>query len=65
MRVPGPDREAVDAYVGAMAALIALPIDQAYRAGVGEHVARWLTAAALVGEFPLPDGIEVAPVFRP
>jgi hypothetical protein len=55
----------VDAYVGAMSALIALPIDPTFRAGVGEHVARLLTVATLVEAFPLPDDIEVAPVFRP
>jgi hypothetical protein len=41
-----------EAYVGAAAALIGLPIDPAQM-------------AALVMEFPLPDEAEPAPVFRP
>ena len=53
------------AYVGAVSASIALPIDPAFRANVGEHLARLLTVAALVAEFPLPDDVEVAPVFHP
>ena len=65
MSAPAPDQEAVGAYVDAMAALIALPIDPAFRANVGEHLARLITVAALVAEFPLPDDLEVAPVFRP
>ena len=61
----GSDRAAVDAYVGAISALIALPIDPAFRTSVGEHVARLFTVFTLVEAFPLPDDIEVAPVFRP
>lgn len=65
MSIPAPDREAIDAQVGALSALIALPIDPASRASVGDHLTRLLTVAALVEEFPLPDDVEVAPVFRP
>jgi hypothetical protein len=65
MSVPAPDREAVTAYLGAMSALIGLPIDPAFRASVGEHLARLLAVAALIEEFPLPDDVEVAPVFHP
>jgi len=60
-----PDRKAVTAFVDAISAVIALPIDPAFRANVVEHVARLLTVAALVAEFPLPDDVEVAPVFHP
>ncbi|MGH7671483.1 MAG: DUF4089 domain-containing protein [Gemmatimonadales bacterium] len=53
------------AFVDATSAVIALPIDPAFRANVVEHFARLLTVAALVAEVPLPDDIEVAPVFHP
>jgi predicted ATP-grasp superfamily ATP-dependent carboligase len=60
-----PDPRAAAALVDAAASLLELRIDPAYRDGVAEHLARILTAAALVTEFPLPDDIEAAPVFRP
>ena len=65
MSAPAPHRQAIDAYVGTMSALIALPIDPTFRASVAEHLARLLAAAALVEEFPLSDDVEVASVFRP
>jgi Asp-tRNA(Asn)/Glu-tRNA(Gln) amidotransferase C subunit len=60
-----PDPAAVAALVDTLATLLRLRIDPAYREGVLEHFARILTAAALVTEFPLPDEVEAAPVFRP
>jgi len=57
------DRAAV--LVDTLSRVLALPIDPVYREGVIEHVARILTVATLVTEFPLPEEVEVAPVFRP
>ena len=51
--------------VGAVAAALELPIDDARRESVAEHVERLFTAAALVMAFPLPEETEVAPVFDP
>jgi hypothetical protein len=59
------DRAAADSLVNALSEVITLPIDAAYREGVTEHVVRLLTVAALFTEFPLPDEVEVAPVFHP
>ena len=53
-----------EAYVDAAAALIGLPIDPAHRPGVVLNMERIAQMAALVMEFPLPDEIEPAPVFR-
>ncbi len=65
MSASAPDRDAVGAFVDAVATTIALPIDPRLRANVVDHFARLLGAAALVEAFPLPDDVEVAPVFRP
>ena len=54
-----------EAFVDAAAALIGLPIDPAHRPGVVLNMERIAQMAALVMEFPLPDEIEPAPVFRP
>ena len=48
-----------------LATLIDLPIDPADRAGVATALAVVLGAAQLVMEFPLPEEIHPAPVFRP
>ncbi|MGH7277402.1 MAG: DUF4089 domain-containing protein [Candidatus Rokuibacteriota bacterium] len=48
-----------------LARLVGLPLDPAYAAGVAEHFARVMAAAALVMDFPLAEEIEAAPVFRP
>ena len=62
--MPGQTFDA-DAYVEAAAALIGLPIDPAHRPGVVLNLERIAQMAALVMDFPLPDEIEPAPVFRP
>jgi hypothetical protein len=62
---PVPGGEALAAFVDAMAAVMALPIDPGARPGVAGHLARLLAAAALVEELALPDEIEAAPMFRP
>ena len=55
----------VEAAVDRLAAVVNLPIDPAYRAGVVETFAGLMRAAALVLEFPLPDTVEPPSVFRP
>jgi hypothetical protein len=52
-------------YVDAAAALIGLPLDPAHRPGVILNMQRIAEMAALVMAFPLPEGTEPAPVFRP
>jgi hypothetical protein len=64
MSASGTDREALAAFADAAAALIALPIDPRFRADVVDHLARLVAAAELLEEFPLPEDVEVAPVFR-
>ena len=54
-----------DAYVTAAAALIGLEIDPEHRPGVVLNVERVAQMAALVMDFPLPDDLEAAPIFRP
>ena len=48
-----------------LAALIGLALAGEHRAGVVENFARLMTQARLVTEFPLPDEVEPAAVFRP
>lgn len=59
------DRDAAAALIDALAAVLALPVDAAHREGTVENLVRILTVGGLVTEFPLPEEIEVAPVFRP
>jgi 1-carboxybiuret hydrolase subunit AtzG-like len=54
-----------ETYVDTAAALIGLPIAPAHRPGVVVNFERLAQMAAVVMEFPLPDGVEPAPVFRP
>jgi hypothetical protein len=54
-----------EAEVEALAALVGLSIDPAYRAAVAQQLTALLGVARLVTEFPLPDDVEAAPVFRP
>lgn len=42
-----------------------LPIDPGSRAEVAAHLRRLLALGRLLEEFPLPEEIEPAPVFRP
>ena len=53
------------AYVDAAATLIGLPLDPAHRPGIVLNLERIAQMAVLVMDFPLPDEIEPAPVFRP
>lgn len=57
--------EEIGAYVDEAAKLIDLPIAPEHRPGVIQFTGVLLGAAALVMEFPLPDGVEAAPVFEP
>ena len=54
-----------DSTVEQLALLIDLPLDPQYLPGVGENFHRIRSLAQLVLEFPLPDEIQVAPVFQP
>jgi hypothetical protein len=51
--------------VDQMAALVGLPLQPDHRPGVIENFARIRAIAQLVTEFPLPEEIEIAPVFEP
>ncbi len=44
---------------------VGLPIAPEHRPGVIQFTGMLLAHAALVMEFPLPDDVEPAPVFRP
>lgn len=54
-----------EAEVEALAALVGLSITAADRAAVAQQLAGLLGVARLITEFPLPDDVEPAPVFRP
>ncbi len=51
--------------VDQIAALIGLPLNPEHRPGVVTNFERIQAIAQLVMEFPLPDLIEAAPVFKP
>jgi Asp-tRNA(Asn)/Glu-tRNA(Gln) amidotransferase C subunit len=53
-----------EAEVAQLAALIGLSIDPADRPAVAQQLGGLLAVARLVTEFPLPDEVEAAPVFR-
>ncbi|MBO3463180.1 DUF4089 domain-containing protein [Aetokthonos hydrillicola Thurmond2011] len=54
-----------DSYVDMMALLVDLQLLDEYRDGVVANFEKIQAIAQLVNEFPLPDNIEVAPVFEP
>ena len=60
-----PMAEEVGAYVDETAKRIGLPIAPEHRPGVIQFTGVLLAQGALVMEFPLPDDVEPAPVFRP
>jgi len=49
----------------AMAALVGLTLDPAYRASVIEYIIELLEAAEQLGGLPLDETVEPAPIFRP
>ena len=59
------NNEEIAEYVDRMAKLIDLPIPPEYRPGVVANMERIAEIAKLVTEFPLPEEIELAPVFEP
>lgn len=54
-----------EAWVEILSEVIALPIPTEYRETVASNFERIQAIAQLVLEFPLPDEIELAPVFEP
>ncbi len=52
-------------YVDIAAQLVELPLLPEHRPGVIENFSRIQAIAQLVMEFPLPEEVEVAPVFEP
>lgn len=52
-------------YVEHIAQLLDLPLAPEHCPGVVENFARIAAIATLVTEFPIPETIEVAPVFEP
>jgi len=59
------DRADVARHADETAAALGLPLAADHRDGVLDNLAILLTASRLFMEFPLPDEIEPAPVFRP
>ncbi|MEH1922190.1 DUF4089 domain-containing protein [Nostoc sp.] len=55
----------VGEYVDQMALLLDLEIRDEYRDGVVANFERIRAIANLVNSFPIPEDIEVAPVFEP
>jgi Protein of unknown function (DUF4089) len=53
----------LDAFIDAAAALLAIPIDPAWKPTVKSNLATTLKLAAFVGEWELPDDAEPAPVY--
>lgn len=51
--------------VDLLAEILQLPLQAEHRPGVIANLTRTAEIAQLVMEFPLPDGIEVAPIFEP
>jgi len=56
--------DAIDALMIAGAQALALPLEEAFKAGVKSNLQALLVHAALVDGFFLPDATEPAPVFR-
>ena len=54
-----------EAEVEQLAAHVGLSIAPADRLAVAQQLSGLLAVARLVTEFPLPDEVEAAPVFRP
>lgn len=52
------------AYLDQAAAAVGLEVDDAFRPGVIENLQRLAAVARVVADFPLPDDIEAAPVFK-
>jgi hypothetical protein len=57
--------DSIAEFVDLMAALVQLPIPPEYRESVIANFERIAAIAQLVNEFPIPEEIEAAPVFKP
>lgn len=55
---------ALDGFIVAAAAALALPLQPAWQPAIKAHLQVGWRLAALVGEFELPDELEPAPVFE-
>ena len=55
----------IETYVDLAAAAVGLAIAPEHRPGVILNLRRTAEVARLVTEFPIPDAVEAAPVFRP
>ena len=55
--------ETLDAYIDAVASVLRLPIEDAWKPTISANLAVTLKMARMVDEFPLPDEIEPASVF--
>ncbi|PZV08812.1 MAG: DUF4089 domain-containing protein [Leptolyngbya sp.] len=62
--MPEPEQD-LSSFVDQAALLIGLPIPAEYRQAVIDNFERIAAIAQIVTEFPLPDDIEIAPVFEP
>ena len=57
------DDDALDAVIDAMAPLLGLPIEPAWRPAIRSHLRITLGHAAALSDFPLADDLDPAPVF--
>ncbi|MEB3338273.1 MAG: DUF4089 domain-containing protein [Leptolyngbyaceae bacterium] len=48
-----------------MTELLGLPLSPEYQPGVVENFTKLAAIADLIMDFPLPEDIEIAPVFQP
>ncbi len=58
-----PKDKHLDTYIDAVAAALALPVDDAWRPAIRANLEVSLRLARLVDEFALPDETEPAPVY--
>lgn len=59
-----PPTDPLDALIDAAAGALELPLDPAWKPAVRANLEVTLRLGRLVGEFPLPDDAEPAPVFE-
>lgn len=59
------DSPALEQLVDLLSDFIGLPLDSEHRPGVIANLERNAAIAQQVMEFPIPDEIEVAPIFQP
>ncbi|MTJ47519.1 DUF4089 domain-containing protein [Dolichospermum sp. UHCC 0259] len=55
----------VQEYVNQMSLLLDLPINDEYKDGVIANFDKITDIAEIVNNFPLPEEIEIAPIFEP